>query len=171
MPEVTVTLTDHEHQEFGELVIGACARQLLSRYVSDDEGNEYRHPTELQRRIQDEIEGLIREEARAAAPGIAEKILAGDVPQQDRYGYSSGRSLTVAQVIADEVKRELTHRGGQRGVSVLDKLIREEVQGQLRKELKDVLDAAKAEVAQALAKEAREALTGAVRRALPEVEF
>lgn len=171
MPEINVTLGDHEDAQFGELIIGACARQLLTRYLSDDEGSAYAHPTELQRRIQDEVLNVIREEARAAAPGIAEKILAGEVPQSDGYGYASGRSKSIAEVIADEVKGQLRHGSGRQGESVLDKLIREEVQRQLRTELKDVLDAAKREVAEALGKEAREALTGAIQRALPEAKL
>ena len=170
MPQITVTLANHEDEQFGELVIGACARMLLSRYVADEDGGERRISTELQRRITEEILGVIREEARAAAPGIAEKILAGEIPQTDTYGYAHG-SKTIAEVIATEVKQQLQHRSGRRGEGVLDKLIREEVQRQLRTELKEVLDAAKREVAEALGKEAREALTGAIGRALPEVKL
>lgn len=171
MPEVTVTLSDHEDAQFGDLIVGACAQKLLSLYVSDDEGNGHARPSQLQNRIQDEIMAVIREEARAAAPGIAEKILAGEVPLSDRYGYTSGRSKSIAEIVAEEAKSQLRHETGQSGKSVLDRLIREEVQKQLRTELKDVLDAAKREVAEALGKEAREALTGAVQRALPEVKL
>lgn len=136
-----------DEREFVEAVVQAAAEKMLEDKVGVDRAV-------LARRIERKVESAVREEAQAAAPGIVQRILADRVIQTNEYGYPHGEGKPVAAVIADQVKKELAHSNGRRGPTVLDKLIRDEVDRALAGELKDTLDQAKRIVTDAVSERA-----------------
>lgn len=154
--EVAIALPDQD--EFADRVVLSAAEQLLSRYTLDDEGAEIRVSTELSRKLHQEIDAAIREQAREAAPIVAQQILEEGIQQSDTWGEPRGGVKPLKVVVAEEVKKNLTHSSGKRGEGVLDRLIREEVHRQIKAELQDALNEAKKVVTEAVTHEATEAL-------------
>ena len=159
---VDLAMLGVNEDEFLDQVLDRAAAQLLMRYApSDDRGNE-----QLGQRIERAVVDEIREQARVAAPGIVAKILEQKVVQSDLYGVRVGEPKAIGEVIADQVKRTLQHPSGSRGDGVLDRLIREEVDRALARELKGALDEAKgivfAKLTTNVATELRKALSASI---------
>lgn len=166
MPEIVVRLTDGEDREFGDLLVRACARQMLERYAADEDGDEYSVPSPLADRIKSAVVEVIHEQAAAAAPGIVEKILAAGVVETDRYGYGRGEAKPIAEIVADQVRQEV-RTGSHRGETALERLIREEVTKQFHGEMKAAIDEAKRPVLDAIREQATGVFENAMRDALP----
>lgn len=162
---------DYLEGTFEEAVAAAAARQLLHYYVADEAGDSRRVPTDLERRIRDEVLAKIEEEARAAAPDVVRELLEQGVRRTNTWGDPSGELVSLKTVIAEEVRKELTVSSGHRADTALSKLLKEEVERELKGELKGAVEEAKAVVVRAVGKEAREALEGALRKSMPEISF
>jgi hypothetical protein len=152
VPSIEINLTEKDMAELTpENLLRACADQVLSRYVLDDEGELLKQSSKLRQDLEAIVSSEIRGAATAIAPDIARSILADKVVQTDNFGYARGEPKSVASIIAEQVASTLQPRSGRGGPGVLDKLIREEVDRQVKGELKDALDAAKKVVTDALA--------------------
>jgi hypothetical protein len=171
MPEITVALPEMDSDSFTQDVINAAARQLLTRYSYDEDGDPHAIPTELSRRLREHMEDVIREQAKEFAPIVAATILEEGVKETNTWGDATGRSRPLKSVIADEVKKELSHSNGRRGEGVLNMMIREEIQKQLRGELHAMVEQAREPILAAMREEATAVFERAMRKALPGVEF
>lgn len=166
MPRIVVELTPGEESAFGDDLLRMCARQMLARYVTDEDGEQTTSPTELARKLEAAIVAEIQTQAREAAPGIVERILADKVVTTDRWGSREGEK-PVAELIAEQVKREAYDgQSGRRGEGVLAKLIRDEVERQFAGELREALQAAKAPLLEAVREQFGETLDQAMRKAV-----
>lgn len=168
MPDIVVRLAEGEEAEFGELLLGACARQMLSRYVADEDGHACEVPSNLARRIESAVVDEIRSQAREVVPEIVERVLATGVVRTDAFGYGRGETRSVADVIAEQVKDGLVHSSGRRGPSVLEQMIRDEVDRAFKEELHQTIEAAKAPVLAAVREKAAGVFEEALRAALPK---
>lgn len=169
MPEITVALPEMDSENFTQDVVNAAARQLLTRYSYDEDGDEHAVPTELSRRLREHMEKIIREQAQEFAPIVAATILEEGVRETNTWGDATGRTRPLKSVIAEEVKKNLTHGNGRRGEGVLDMLIREEIQKQLRAQLNEIVEQAREPILAAMREEATSVFERAMRKALPGV--
>jgi hypothetical protein len=159
-------------EDFEAKVVAAAVDRLMYSTVAGDGESEYgyRVETELQRNVREQMLEVVKEQARAAAPGIAEAILQGEVTITDRYGYSTNKMMTVAELIADTIKNALRDGStGRTGQGVLKDFIAQEVHKQFRGELAAVLEEAKAPVLEAVRAEAVRVIEGAMQNALAAV--
>lgn len=161
-------------QPFPEALVEAAARQALKHWTAPGpDGEQSEVPTALGRRIEETIAETIRAEAQAAAPKVAETILAEGVQQTSTYGSPVGERKPVRDIVAEKVVEQLTRREGHSGMreaTVIEQMIGREVEKQVRAELQDALDEAKKAIADTVGAEATKALTDALRKALPGVK-
>lgn len=164
---MSVAVPQMDAAEFQERVVEAAARQMLRSLTEGPEGEQGEVPTPLGRRIEEMIETTIREEAAAAAPKVAEEILAEGVRRRDAFGSARGEAVPLRTIVAEEATKQLARSNGRHlgQENVLEKLIRSEVASELRKELKGTLDEAKKTVAEAVREEAAKLLAESMKRA------
>jgi hypothetical protein len=155
MPQITIDFSDQERDALTfDTVLDRIALIVMTEWdvpasVALDGDSE--NPTKIVLAINSKIEKVIRQEAADAAEGIAQRILDKGVIQVDEYGYRRGKEIPVAEIIANQVKEELsTHGGNRRGAGALQELIRTEVSRELKGELKETLDEAKRTVMDAV---------------------
>lgn len=158
--------------EFQEQVVAQAARQMLQRYVYDEDGNQGVTSSELARRIENTIADAIREQARKAAPKVAEEVLERGTQKTNNWGDPDGPKVPLSTVIAEEVYRHLRDgQTGRSGPGVLELMLKREVERALREELHEALDEARAKVVAAVKDEATKALAKAIDDTLPAVKF
>lgn len=170
MPSISVNLTEGEEAEFGEALVEACARQMLNDYFYMDQDSEgfKVEKSSLARQIQNKVVEVVREEARAAAPGIVAKMLSGEVRQSDKYGHWNGETMTVEDVVVDELKKQVSpRRGSVTQDCVFDALIREVARDKIEGEMRETLAEAKRVIVNAMTQNAVEALKRAVSAGVP----
>lgn len=159
-------------EEFHERVVAEAAGQMLRRYVRDEDGDECAMPSELARRIEKTVVGTIEQQARDAAPNVAEEILARGVRRTNNWGDATGDLVPLSTIVAEEVLKHLrTDSSGRGGESALRAMLNQEVQKVVRAELQEALDEAKAKVVAAVKDEATNALAKAIDDMLPAVKF
>lgn len=159
---------DYGTHSLEDAIIQAAANRVLETRVAGDGESEdgYVVPTHLARRLEEIITAEIREQATRAAPIVAEEILNQGVRRTDTWGDARGEPVPLKTVIAEQVKKELTHRSGSRGEGVLQKMITDTVQRELSGELKKTLDEAKAEVLKVVRDESSKIFQSAMAKAL-----
>lgn len=161
-------------QPFPDALVEAAARQALKMWTAPGpEGEQSEVPTALGRKIEETIRETIEAEARAAAPKVAEAILAEGVQRTGHYGEARGEKVSVRAIVAEKVVEQLTRSSGNGRIgnesSVIEQMIGREVEKQVRGELQGALDEAKTTIAEAVGAEASKALMDALKKALPGV--
>lgn len=173
MAEITIDLdTLYGGEEpFPQALINAAANQALRAWTAPGpKGEQSEVPTALGREIEKIIRDTIEEEARAAAPKVAEEILAEGVQQYSEYGSPRGERKPVRDIVAAQVVKQLamsSHGGRTGNRTILEEMIEREVSKVVSAELQTALNEAKAKIVEAVGSEASKALTDALARAIP----
>lgn len=128
-----------------QLVIAKAADLVVSRMMLD--ADNYRP---LRDRVHEIMEGEVR---KAVVPAI-EQALAAPVQRHSEFGEPVGDPVTLNEYIAN-VARRMLQQGGRpveqrRGGSVVEQVIEESVRRVLASELQKEVDAAKAQVREAV---------------------
>lgn len=170
---VNIALPDSE--AMADRVAEEAAKQLLTEWGTDPDGDEYTVRSQLAQRIEAAVVDTIKAQASELVPQIAKDVLDRGVQPTDSYGFTTSREpKSVGQVIAETVIADLSVSRGTsfgRNRSLLEEMIHKEVEQALRTELKEAMDNAKRIVAEAVTESATKALREAVIRGLPEVRF
>ena len=140
-----------------ELVIVEVARQVIAQV-----GREA--TDRIRADVYDTRGRMITE---AVQPLIAEAVTKA-VQATDPYGQPKGEPTTLREIIVQAATSQLTQptseRYGSPRETVVQRIIREEVEGVVKRELKQAVDAAKAEVAAAVQTQAAAVITETITR-------
>jgi len=151
-------------------VIDSAARQMLMQVSPYSDGEQ--HFTEFARSLRDDIQRAIRERVQEVVAPAVEAALVEGVQRTDNYGSPVGPKVSLREVIVDEATKALNKKievrdNYGRSESVVQQVIRSEVQDALAKELKAEVKAEGERVKAAVRDKAAEIVTEAVRRAAP----
>jgi len=125
----------HQPQTVADLV----AARIVERLVKDD---QYPH-------LRDQVIQVREELIRAALAPVIEEALTVPFRKTSTYGEPAGEPVTLRTVIAAEAQRMLTHYEsdyGQRKLTVMQALVRKEVEAALAKEIRDAVAQAREQV-------------------------
>lgn len=155
--------------EIREHVIKAAAREMLYQFSSYS-GEE--HFTKLAQSLRDDISKAVKAEVeKVIAPAVAAALEEGVQPT-DQYGEARGEKRSLRSVIVTEAERALNKKveirdNYGRSESVIQQVIRDEVQRAMADDLKGVIKEERAKVEKAVRDQAAELITESVRRAVP----
>lgn len=174
MNGITVTL------DLDKLVVG-------SRYT-DDPDDPHAEPVTLVEAVSEEVARLVLqsikkdatsdaygelrkratairdEEIRAAIKPAVEQVVTATLQATDPYGNTKGEAKTAHELIVEQATKLLTtperdHYSRDKGLSPVQKFIRDEVHAAFGKELQAVLDTAKADVLRAVREQGAKVLS------------
>jgi len=145
-----------------DAIICEAAHRLVEDAKKDGLKEDYRSLTEHVRQLRDE-------EIRAAVAPEIEAALSKPLRKTNQYGEATGADTTLREMIGEEVRKQLAAPADRydRKETVLQRVIKEEVDRALTDELKTALAAGKSEVLAAVRKRGTEVIEEAVRKALP----
>lgn len=153
--------------EIRERIIREAAISLL-REVSPYDPDS-RHFTKLGHELRAEISAAIRDEVQRAVAPAVKAALAEGVQRTDTYGAPTGPKVTLRQVIVDEAVKALARKvevrdNYGRSESVIQQVVRDEVQRAVADDLKGVIKVEREKVKAAVRGKAAEILTESVQR-------
>lgn len=171
MPKVTLEVEIPEDGDFRAAVIDAAVNRLLYGVSVDGEGYPHQIPSQLQKDIRTRYDEVIVALASAHAPKIYEELMELPVQSYNDWGDPIDRVSpkdTVKDKIRKAVENQLTRRrsGFHDGPTVLEGIIKEQVERTLKKELEAEVTAAKQQILKAVRDEAADVLTTALQRAV-----
>jgi hypothetical protein len=151
-------------------IISAIASKVLYGVSYDEDGDEYRTTTKIGSELRSELTKALRDEVTKVAGPLVEAALAEGVQLTDQYGSPRGEKQPLRTVIVEEAHKALNKRvevrdNYSRSESVVQQVIRDEVQRALAEDLKAVVKAERQKVEKAVRDEAASIITDAVRRA------
>lgn len=118
--------------------------------------------------IEADIRAAVQQRVEAEVASQVEKILAGPIVRTNSYGEPiSGPAKSLREMVTEEATKELTKSRGSgydRNPSVLDRVIKGQVEQVLAKELNDEIARAKAEVKGAVHGKVSDVITDAIER-------
>jgi hypothetical protein len=114
----------------------------------------------LAKRVQD----VTDEEIRAHVTGLLAEALNGDLRRTNSYGEPTGEPTTLRSMIGEEAKKALTRStdGYNRGETVLQKLVREQVAQAMKTELSEAIKEERAKVVAAVRDKAGQIIAEAI---------
>jgi hypothetical protein len=153
-------------EDFEAKIIAQVAHDLLYTWSMGDgeQAEGYTYPSELGRRIKEEMVEAIKEQAREFAPVVAAEILERGVPVVDRYGDATGRTKTLKSMVADEVVASMKQYGSRK--DELGKMVRAEISAQVEAQMKGAVSAATAPIMEAVRDECAAFLQRALAKAI-----
>lgn len=153
-----------EDQTIDEAIVEAAAHQILTQRTR--RGDEDR-PSTLEMRIMRRVREVQDDEIRAQVrPLVAEALVKG-VRKTNSFGDPIGEPQMLRDLIIEEAQTLWNKTADPRSRSretVLQKAIREEVEGAFTRELKEVIAEGKSEVLEAVKTQAAEVLAEAIER-------
>lgn len=165
---LNITIDLGNIESMGTSIVEEAARQLLGTYYTTDDGGRAERPNALSRSLTKKVDDAVAGYVKDIAEAYCREILATGVPSSGSYGQPlrDGSTTTIAELIRERLSKELTQRSsirsGSDGRSVLDNVMREQVERVLQRELGDEVKAAKAKVRDAIATEASKIFTDAI---------
>ena len=147
------------YTEGSKTVADLVAEQIVARLVKDDQWPSLR----------EHVTNIRKEEIRAAVRPSIDEALARPIYKTNGYGERTGAETTLAEIIADEARKQLaepvdryrTEKG-----TVLQQAVRAEVKKAFETEIADAVKAARELVTRELGAELTEKVTATVTAAL-----
>ncbi|MEY9876605.1 hypothetical protein ABH931_006115 [Streptacidiphilus sp. MAP12-33] len=160
--QVTGIDEDGDEYEIGGRTIGdAVAGQITARLIKE---------TAYYGRLRDEVAQIRKEAIQDAVRPLIEKALAGPIPQTNLYGERTGKSLTILELVVEEIATLLgakSDRYRSDSPTLLQQTIKTEVQKAMQAEItgavQSVRDALAGQVGDQLRQHAVEAVETALR--------
>jgi hypothetical protein len=157
--------------EIREHIISAAAQQMLMQTTIY---NDDPHFTKLAQSLRDDISRAIKAEVeKVVAPAVTVALEEGVQPT-DSYGTPRGEKLPLRSVIVAEAEKALNKKveirdNYGRSESVIQQVIRDEVQKAMAADLKEIIAEERKKVTAAVHTEAAQLITQAVERSVARV--
>lgn len=149
-----------------EKLIKAAARQLLIQVSPYSDGEE--RFTELGRGLRDDVVREVKAEVQKAVAPAVEAALAEGVQLTDQYGSPKGEKVPLRNLIVEEATKALkgaVEYRDRRRESVVEQVVRAEVDKALSEELRSVVREEREKVVEVVRGKAAQIVTEAVERA------
>lgn len=144
---------DYRHEvTLGDLVVQAMIRNLVG-------GEPY---GDLRRRIVAIRDDEIRDQVR---PLLEAELQAG-IQQTNEYGEPTGKPAKLRDLLVQEARQVLTRKDTNRGGTLVEQIVRAEVQKAMREELTEAIKVEREKVVAAVRAEAADLIAQAVKRGL-----
>lgn len=158
-----------EHEDIVGAIVDVAAKRLLESLAGiGEEGEPHYKESALTHRLTKKIDDAISGFVQTIVEEHARRILEMGVPKTNTYGerLPGGQVMTVSEAIAEKLHKEIVERqknyNNSSIESVLSRIIREQVDSALSKELSNELATAKEKVRSAISSQASKLLTDAV---------
>lgn len=159
--QVTGIDEDGDEYEIGGRTIGdAVAGQITARLIKD---------TAYYGRLRDEVAQIRKELIQEAVRPLIEKALEGPIPQTNGYGERTGKSLTILELVVEEIGTLLgakSDRYRSDSPTLLQKAIKDEAQKALQAEITGAVQAVREVLAGQVGDQLRQHAVEAVETAL-----
>lgn len=151
-------------------IVKAIAQQVLYGVSYDEDYEPHSIPTQISRELRDVMAKAVRDEAEKAVGPAVQAALAEGVQLTNQYGEARGDKVPLREVIVDEAKKALGKKieirdNYGRSESMIQQIVRDEVQRAMADDLKEVIKAEREKVQLAVREQAAAIITESVRRA------
>lgn len=164
----------HDAEAMREHIIAAIANKVLYSTSYDEDYQPHSIPTEVSYELRETLSKAIRTEVQKHVGPAVEMALAEGVQRTDNYGDPRGEKVPLRTVIVEEAQKALGKKievrdNYGRSESVIQQIIRDEVQRALAEDLKEIVKAEREKVVKAVRDEAAAIITESVQRAAKAV--
>lgn len=145
-----------DEENVTQAILGIAAARLTDS-IRENAGSELRA----------RVRAITDDEIREAIRPVIEKAMPTLLQRTDSFGHPIGQPVSLADVIVETARKELgqpSDRYNREGGTVMQKILREEIQRALREELQKTLAQARSEVLAAVKDQGAQVLTETIAR-------